>query len=164
MKCSAVFVLILSLSLAGAIQAQQSSQSTAGGPPIKFPDFPAPINLKVLPRNLTGQQVHDLMDEWSNELGVRCIACHIKEPEGVSSDGTKTSTFAEDTKPMKGIARLMYAMTEKINSNFIATVEGSGMPVTCGTCHRGNISPEPFTPPSEHADTPPPAGSVATAR
>ena len=39
----------------------------------------------------------------------------------------------------------MYTMTEEINSNYIAKVEGSGMPVTCGTCHRGQVSPEPFT-------------------
>ena len=52
---------------------------------------------------------------------------------------------------MKGTARIMYEMTEEINSNYVAKVEGSGMPVTCGTCHRGEISPEPFTmqPPAE---------------
>jgi hypothetical protein len=46
---------------------------------------------------------------------------------------------------MKAIARLMYTMTDEINANYIAKVKGSGMPVTCGTCHRGQVSPEPFT-------------------
>jgi hypothetical protein len=44
---------------------------------------------------------------------------------------------------MKEIARLMYTMTEQINRDFIVKVEGSGLPVTCGTCHRGHVSPEP---------------------
>ena len=55
---------------------------------------------------------------------------------------------------MKAVARLMYTMTEEINSNYIAKVEGSGMPVTCGTCHRGHVSPEPFT--VQPAGGPPP--------
>jgi hypothetical protein len=44
---------------------------------------------------------------------------------------------------MKEIARLMYTMTEEINSGFSAKIDNSGMPVTCGTCHQGRISPEP---------------------
>jgi hypothetical protein len=55
---------------------------------------------------------------------------------------------------MKTIARLMYTMTEEINSNHIAKVEGSGMPVTCGTCHRGQKYPSVFVPPP-----PPPEGN-----
>jgi hypothetical protein len=30
-------------------------------------------------------------------------------------------------------------------------VKNSGAPVTCGTCHRGHLGPEPFViPPDEH--------------
>lgn len=46
---------------------------------------------------------------------------------------------------MKATARIMYTMTDKINADYVAKVDGSGLPVTCGTCHRGVISPEPFT-------------------
>lgn len=45
---------------------------------------------------------------------------------------------------MKQTARLMFAMTEQINKSFIARVDGLGKPVTCGTCHRGKVSPEAF--------------------
>jgi hypothetical protein len=40
-------------------------------------------------------------------------------------------------------------------------VENSGAPVTCGTCHRGHLDPEPFViPPDEHDhDGPRPAQS-----
>ena len=105
--------------------------------------YPAPTNLKVLPKNMTGQQVHDRMVRWGGELGVRCSACHDEEEDNVVSGGPPRPRFANDSKPMKEIARLMYTMTEEINSGFSAKIDNSGMPVTCGTCHQGRISPEP---------------------
>ena len=35
-------------------------------------------------------------------------------------------------------------MTEEINQKYIAKIDGSGVPVNCGTCHRGHMGPEPF--------------------
>ena len=43
----------------------------------------------------------------------------------------------------------MYKMVEDINSNYISKIDSSGAPVTCGTCHRGHLSPEPFVPAKE---------------
>jgi hypothetical protein len=103
-----------------------------------------PSNLKVLPKDLTGRQVHDIMEQWSGELGVRCSACHVRDSEGVVPGGPLHPRFADDSKPMKGIARIMYTMTVEINRNFIAGVGAAPKPVTCGTCHRGDIRPEPF--------------------
>ena len=105
--------------------------------------YPKPANLRVLPEAMTGKQVNDLMEQWGVELGVRCSACHGEEQGNVIPAGPRRQTFADDSQPMKGIARLMYTMTEQINRDFIAKVEGSGLPVTCGTCHRGHVSPEP---------------------
>ena len=105
--------------------------------------FSAPVNLKVLPRSLTGQQVNAVMEQWKVDLGVRCSACHGEDTDNVVATGLQRSRFSDDSQPMKGIARLMYTMTEEINGSFIAKVEGSGLPVTCGTCHRGHVSPEP---------------------
>jgi len=34
--------------------------------------------------------------------------------------------------------------------NYIANIESSGDPVTCGTCHRGSLSPEPFDSAGDH--------------
>lgn len=126
--------------------AAQSPRVPAGtNPPIpSAPEsYSAPVNLKVLPKNLTGRQVHDLMKQWSGELGVRCAACHVPE-SGVAISSGSYSRFADDSKPMKEAARRMYTMTEQINSGYIAKVEPTGAPVTCGTCHRGSISPQPF--------------------
>ncbi len=104
--------------------------------------YPTPTNLKVLPREMTGQQVHDLMERWTGELGVQCSACHEDEEGNVVYGALPRSRFAADSKPMKEIARRMYTMTDAINSRFIAKIESSGMPVTCGTCHQGRINPE----------------------
>ncbi len=101
-------------------------------------------NLKVLPRDLSGQQVNDLMKGWSFSLGVRCDACHAEATETIAADDDSNLNYADDSKQMKIIARNMYIMTEEINNIHIAKLGGSGMPVTCGTCHRGHISPEPF--------------------
>lgn len=127
-----------------AAQDPQSPATVSSAPatPAAKP-FPAPTNLKVLPRNLTGKQVNDVMEQWGVDLGVRCSACHGEDLDNVVPAGLQRSRFADDSQPMKGIARLMYAMTEEINGAFISKVEGSGVPVTCGTCHRGHVSPEP---------------------
>ena len=120
------------------------------------------MNLKVLPENLTGQQVHAIMEQWAGELGAHCNACHLEERFKHASNGDPKLDFKDDSKGMKRSARLMFTMTEEINSSFIAKVEGSGMPVTCGTCHRGQVTPEPFkiqAPEGASAVQPSPSGA-----
>ena len=151
--CLAVFAVMV----ASAQSPSRALQSPGDARPDSARAFPAPSNLKVLPKTLTGEQVHDIMESWSRDLGVRCVACHANAPEGKSAASSPPLAFADDSKPMKDIARLMYTMTEQINGNFIAKVEGSGMPVTCGTCHRGNVSPDGFAPTLEQAN-----GSVSS--
>ncbi len=113
---------------------------------------PAPTNLQVLPKNLTGEQVHHIMHQWAAELGTECSTCHVADPKNVGPNGRPRMNFADDSKPEKSTARLMYRMTEEINSKYISMVDNSGMPVTCGTCHRGHLSPAPFTPKVEDDD------------
>jgi len=130
---------------ASQAQAPQGPQSGAGSPPLASPpSFPKPTNVKVLPQNLTGEQVHDIMEQWAHSLGVRCDSCHTEDLDAVGPDGRPRLKFTDDSKPMKAIARLMYTMTDEINANYIAKFKGSGVSVTCGTCHRGQVSPEPF--------------------
>lgn len=114
--------------------------------------FPKPTNLKVLPKDMTGQQLHDLMQTWAGELGGRCTSCHVVDKTKTSPDGKPVLDFASDRKEEKETARKMYEMTEKINADYISKIDSSGEPVTCGTCHRGHLGPEPFEP----AKTPPP--------
>lgn len=137
---------------AQAGQALQSSTSAASdGSQVVFPK---PTNLRVLPKEMTGREVRDLMKQWSGALGARCDACHTADSQSPEADGRPRLNFADDSKPMKTISRLMYSMTEEINANYISKVDGSGMPVTCGSCHRGAVTPEPFEIPAADGKAP----------
>ena len=122
------------------------------GPPGGAPphEMPAPTNLQILPKNLTGKQVHDIMDQWEGELGAHCNTCHAPDPNRKSPNGRPMLNFADDSKEDKRTARLMYKMMEDINANYVSKVPNSGAPVTCGTCHRGHLGPEPFAAASDH--------------
>jgi hypothetical protein len=131
------------------------------GPPRSFP---APTNLQVLPKTLTGQQVHEIMEKWEGYLGGHC---HAADPNNIGPNGRPRLNFADDSKKEKATARLMYKMTEGINVDYIGKIDSSGEPVTCGTCHRGHLGPEPYKiPPEDHDhDHPgPPPGAAPPAK
>lgn len=92
-------------------------------------------NLKVLPKNLTHDQIEGVMRQWTKALGVRCNFCHER------------GNNAADTKPEKQMAREMFKMTAKINSKYFKAEKDSlGMMtqsgIACITCHRGTAHPE----------------------
>ena len=149
---------------------QAAGQAPAGGPPPQGPaggpppprHFDAPTNLQVLPKNLTGEQVHDIMEKWEGELGSGCKTCHAVDPTRKRPDGRPMLNFADDSKPEKQTARQMVKMVEEINVNYVSKIDNSGAPVTCGTCHRGHLGPEPFVPaPDKDGPPPPPPGGAA---
>lgn len=152
MKPSFLFLLSARAALltAAAITAATVAQTPAGPqsagtlPPPESSGYPAPTNLKVLPKDLTGQQVHDIMKQWAAALGTDCNSCHAEDRNNLGPNGRPKFNFADDSKGMKAAARIMYSMTEKINADYVAKVDSSGVPVTCGTCHRGHLGPEPF--------------------
>ncbi|MGO8757493.1 MAG: c-type cytochrome [Terracidiphilus sp.] len=124
-------------------------------------NYPAPTNLKVLPKNLTGREVHEIMEKWAGSLGVHCDTCHVADPKNIGPNGHPRLNFPDDSKPDKQIARLMYTMTQQINADTISKAmdldpDEMGAPVTCGTCHRGHKMPEEFVIPPEG----PPAGAM----
>jgi len=125
-----------------------------GGRPMR--SFPPPTNLQVLPKDTTGQQLHDIMDTWAGSLGVHCDTCHAIDPKNVGPNGRPRLNFADDSKDDKKIARIMYAMTQQINKDYVSKTteidkDAMGMTVTCGTCHRGHEMPPQFViPPEEH--------------
>ena len=122
--------------------------------------YPEPKNLKVLPKNLTGEQVHDIMEQWEGALGAKCGTCHTPDPNNIGPNGRPRLNFADDTKQDKETARKMFQMVEGINLNYISKIDSSGAPVTCGTCHRGHLGPQPFVPAPEEHEPPPPAGNI----
>ena len=144
-------------------QDQQNPPAEGGQPPQGTPrggrmgrmrNFPPPTNLKVLPKDLTGAQVRDIMQKWAGSLGVHCDTCHMADPSHPMPNGRPSMNFADDSKPDKQIARIMYTMTETINSDYISKTkaidtDAMDMKVECGTCHRGHEMPEAFVIPRE---------------
>ena len=135
---------LAALSVALVTKAQQPAAPLAPRKP-----RPAPTNLQVLPKTLTGEQVHDIMKEWEAELGTDCSTCHASDPKNLAPNGKPRLNFADDSKPEKATARVMFRMVETINTQYVAKVDNSGDPVTCGTCHRGRLGPQPFAAPAE---------------
>jgi len=95
------------------------------------------------------------MDGWAAALGTHCDNCHTTDPKNIGPNGRPRLNFADDTKPEKSTARLMFKMTQDINENYVSMVDNSGAPVTCGTCHRGHLGPEPFVAPKRDGPRPP---------
>jgi Photosynthetic reaction centre cytochrome C subunit len=138
---------------APAASGSQAAPQQGPGRPMR--NFPAPTNLKVLPKDTSGRQVRDIMEKWAGSLGVHCDTCHMADPNNIGPNGRPRLKFADDSKTEKQIARLMYTMTEQMNKDYISKAmdmdtDDMGTPVTCGTCHRGHKMPEEFVIPPEN--------------
>jgi Photosynthetic reaction centre cytochrome C subunit len=153
---SVSFPALTSAILSAAITVTAAAQSAASPKPASAPPhehqhpMPAPTNLKVLPKTLTGEQVHEIMHSWEAALGTECSTCHTADAKNIGPNGKPRLNYADDSKPEKAAARLMVTMVDQINTQYVAKIENSGAPVTCGTCHRGHLDPAPFTPPPGH--------------
>ena len=148
----------------GAPTRNTTSGMASGGRPMR--NLPAPTNLQVLPKDLTGQQVHEIMEGVAGSLGVHCDFCHAADPNNMGPNGKPRLNFADDSKNDKKIARIMFTMTQQINADYISKAsamdpDAMGMKVTCGTCHRGHEMPEEYVIPKEQGPGgPPPAGGA----
>ncbi len=114
-------------------------------------------NLKVLPKNITKDQLHEVMEEWEHSLGVHCNFCHVRD------EAAKQMDWASDAKPEKEMARDMFKMMDKINDKYFhAKKDSLGMVmkagVNCNTCHRGVAHPEVTVPAGRGPGGPPPGG------
>lgn len=119
-------------------------------------DDPIYKNLKVLPKNITKEQMDSVMHHFSASLGVRCNFCHVRSADG------KEWNFAADDNKHKLVARSMMEMTNKINEKYF-DVTGKGVKsldaqlmVTCYTCHHGKNEPETKAPIGEQRRPQPP--------
>ena len=127
---TAVFVCGFVVASVGA-QGQQPPAGGArqGGAP------QAPTNLKLLPKDLTRQQLFPIMQAYQKAIGAaNCAYCHVED----------MANRASDDNPKKDIARKMIQMTMDLNK----TLDAIGTPgtpdapkVTCFTCHRGAAKP-----------------------
>src|SRR5207253_1910247 len=78
-------------------------------------------NLKVLPVNISRDELIATMRGFTRALGTRCDYCHAAGPP--SADGKPQLDFASDAKPEKENARTMVRMVQKINPDYIKKVE-----------------------------------------
>lgn len=106
-------------------------------------DEPAFKNLKVLPKNISKDDLEKVMHSWNDALGVRCNFCHARNAE------TNKMDMASDAKPEKEMARKMMKMTAKINKKYFKMdkddkehADAMLAAVTCMTCHHGSPHPD----------------------
>ena len=107
----------------------------------EFPDkF---TNLKVLPKDISKQQLQSTMRGFAFALGVRCEHCHV-ERKSAAND----FDFSADDKQAKKTARIMLQMVGRINRDYLGklTHDASSpvIHVECMTCHRGLTRPQPL--------------------
>jgi cytochrome c553 len=125
---------------------QAPAAGTAGIPPAQARPNRAPTNLQVLPKDTTGQQLREIMAQWNSALGVQCNTCHTEDAKNLNPNGKPRLLCADDTKPEKTTTRTMYKLTGTINQS-VGKIGSTGTQVTCGTCHRGHLTPEAFVAP-----------------
>src|SRR5579864_438339 len=100
-----------------------------------------PSNLKVLPKDWSGDRLRPVMIGFTRALGVRCSYCH----KGEEGKPLATYDFASDANPNKDRAREMLRMLGDINDH-LKKIQPSGdqrVNMWCDTCHRGR--PRPMT-------------------
>jgi tetratricopeptide (TPR) repeat protein len=103
--------------------------------PALFAQFDGPYeNLKVLPEDISKQEIRAIMRGWSMDLGLRCTDCHYSET-GKFED----IDFVSDKLEKKNTAREMYKMMVKLNQDFFKPQDKE---ISCYTCHHGTDRPQ----------------------
>lgn len=101
-------------------------------------DSNKPSNLRILPKNISEEDLKNVMQGFNAALGVKCNHCHAPK-----DNGEKGLNFASDANPNKSIARDMMKMTKKINSKYFSKPhEGIIQNINCNTCHGGSTTPK----------------------
>jgi hypothetical protein len=107
-------------------------------------------NIKILKGFPAGRLVAIMNMGFGRSLGVSCGFCHVP------------GKWDLDDKEEKNTARLMFAMVQTINRDYMAKVpndRGAPPVVNCFTCHRGNSRPmgQDGPPPGTRPPPAPPA-------
>jgi hypothetical protein len=122
-------------------------------------DDPIYKNLKILPKNITKEQMDSVMHHFENSLGVGCGYCHVR------NDSTRKTDFVSDANPHKNKAREMMKMMDKINDKYFDVTGAkrsitTQLMVTCYTCHHGAAEPPTIPPKRERPQQRPPQDST----
>ena len=126
-------VAALFIAACAAISQQKAQKPTADN--LEF------HNLRVLPPNITHDELIATMRGIARSLGTRCNHCHVANPP----EAKEEFDYSSDAKPEKRVARTMLRMVRTINADYVSKVNAHGQKVTCFTCHRGQTVPETQT-------------------
>ncbi|MEJ2507520.1 MAG: c-type cytochrome [Ignavibacteriaceae bacterium] len=99
------------------------------------------VNLKVLPSDISKDELVSVMRSFASGLGVRCNFCHV-EGEG---QGLGSMNFVSDEKDNKKKARIMMEMVHELNTKYLPELSEFSkdiIKVKCVTCHRGATEPQ----------------------
>ena len=102
--------------------------------------FANPRNLKVLPQDISPNDLRRTMVGFSGALNARCSFCHVVDDALEMTD----PDFSLDDKWTKQVAREMLKMVAEINSRLSKidfSAQRQKIEVTCITCHRGQNRP-----------------------
>jgi tetratricopeptide (TPR) repeat protein len=93
-------------------------------------------NLKILPKDISRQQLGEIMQGFARSLGVGCDHCHMGE-------SMQSMDWANDDKDEKANAREMMRLVKTINEGLggLTRTDHPRAQVTCETCHRGLAAP-----------------------
>lgn len=95
-------------------------------------------NLQVFPKDISRDELMQIMRGFSFSLGVRCDHCHA----GNDNPQLHGMNFASDEREPKKTARLMLRMVAAINRDYITKVsQEPAIQVECVTCHHGLSRP-----------------------
>jgi tetratricopeptide (TPR) repeat protein len=97
-------------------------------------------NLKILPKDISRQQLGEIMQGFARSLGVGCDHCHMGET-------MQSMDWANDDKDEKANAREMMRLVRTINEGLgaLTKTDHPRAQVTCETCHRGlAVPPRPL--------------------
>jgi len=140
-----IAVLILSLSAVGvamgaALQGPGNEKTVSAAESTHRASQSKPTNLKVLPKDMSGDDVDKLMHRYDQYLGVPCGYCHEENPQSKQID------YVSDENPVKETARFMISMTSDLNNKYLAQLGDRryAEPFTCGNCHLGHVQPPAF--------------------
>ena len=132
--------LLVTLGLCGLVLASLAFTGKGEDPIYK--------NLKVLPKNITKEQMDSVMHHFTDALSVKCNFCHVRNAENTEWD------FPSDANKHKLIARDMMKMTDNINDKYFDYTGSkrdlnTKLMVTCYTCHNGKKEPATLVPKTE---------------
>jgi tetratricopeptide (TPR) repeat protein len=132
MKPTRLAVLAITFLLPALLTAQEGKKDI----------YADPQNLKVLPEDISSNELSNTMKGFALGLGVRCENCHV----GEAGQPLDTFDFESDEKAMKRKARVMVRMLADINEDYVPQLneieDARRTEVRCVTCHRGRPQPK----------------------